>query len=107
VAGEICGFLIAVDAWSGANISANLLAPQAFAFDPSVQELLGHWHAPLALFCYCSSAQMTMRGYADVTPVRAPATTLSLFAALFGMICTAVVVAQFVGLTQAGPRNGT
>jgi Ion channel len=39
-------------------------------------------------------------GYADVTPVRAPATTLSLLAALFGVFYTAVVVAQFVGLAQ-------
>ncbi len=43
-------------------------------------------------------------GYADVTPIRAPATTLSLFAALFGMFYTAVVVSQFVGLAQSGRK---
>jgi hypothetical protein len=48
---------------------------------------------------------MTMLGYGDVTPVRAPATTLSLFAALFGMFYTAIVVAQFVGLAQSAPRD--
>jgi hypothetical protein len=49
-------------------------------------------------------------GYSDVTPLRAPATTLSLFAALFGLFYTAIVVAQFVGLAQSGSgsdRNQT
>lgn len=106
VLGAICGYLIAADAWSGINISAYLLAPHSFAFDPGVQELLGHWHGRLALFCYYSFSQMTMLGYSDITPVRAPATTLSLFAALFGMFYTAIVVSQFVGLAQAAPRDG-
>ena len=102
VLGAICGFLIAADAWTGINICAYLLAPHSLAFDPGVQEMLAHWHGRQALFCYYSFAQMTMLGYGDVTPVRAPATTLSLFAALFGMFYTAVVVAQFVGLAQNG-----
>jgi hypothetical protein len=44
-------------------------------------------------------------GYSDVTPVRAPATTLSLFGALFGLFYTAVVVSQFVGLAQSRRRE--
>ena len=105
VLGAICGFLIAADAWSGINVCAYLLAPQAFAFDPGIQEMLGHWHSRLALFCYYSFAQMTMLGYADITPVRAPATTLSLFGALFGMFYTAIVVSQLVGLAQNESRD--
>jgi hypothetical protein len=46
-------------------------------------------------------------GYSDVIPVRAPATTLSLFAALFGVFYTAIVVSVFVGLAQsARARSG-
>jgi hypothetical protein len=101
VLGAICGFLIAADAWMGIHICAYLLSPHSMAFDPGIQEQLGHWHGRAALFCYYSFAQMTMLGYGDMTPVRAPATTLSLFAALFGMFYTAVVVSQFVGLAQA------
>ena len=71
------------------------------AFDPGIQELLGHWHGRAALFCYYSYAQMTMLGYSDMTPVCAPATTLSLFAALFGMFYTAVVVSQLVAWVRA------
>jgi hypothetical protein len=105
VLGAICGFLIAADAWTGIHICAYLLAPHSMAFDPGIQEQLGHWHGRAALFCYYSFAQMTMLGYGDMTPVRAPATTLSLFAALFGMFYTAVVVSQFVGLAQSAPRD--
>jgi len=51
----------------------------------------------------------SMRGSArirsGVTPISAPATTLSLFAALFGVFCTAVVVSQFVGLAQDAKRE--
>jgi hypothetical protein len=105
VLGAICGFLIAADAWTGLHICAYLLSPHSLAFDPGVQDLLGHWHGRVALFCYYSFAQMTMLGYSDITPVRAPATTLSLFAALFGMFYTAIVVAQFVGFAQDAPRG--
>ena len=105
VLGAICGYLIAADAWCGINISAYLLAPNSFAFDTGVRELLGHWHGRLALFCYYSFSQMTTLGYSDITPVRAPATTLSLFATLFGMFYTAIVVSQFVGLAQRTSRD--
>ncbi len=39
-------------------------------------------------------------GYAAVTPLKAPATTLSLLAALFGLFYTAVIVSQLVGMVQ-------
>ena len=38
--------------------------------------------------------------YAAVTPLKAPATTLSLVAALFGLFYTAVIVSQLVGMAQ-------
>jgi hypothetical protein len=106
VLGAICGFLVAADAWSGIHISAYLLFPEAFTIDPAIQQQLGHWHGRLAVFTYYSFSQMTTLGYSDITPVRAPATTLSLFAALFGMFYTAIVVSQFVGLAQAARRDG-
>lgn len=105
VLGAICGYLIAADAWSGINICAYLLAPDSFILDPRISEVATHWHGRLAQFSYYSFSQMLMLGYANITPVGAPATTLSLFAALFGMFYTAVVVAQFVGLAQGAPRD--
>ena len=106
VFGAICGYLIAGDAWAGVNAITYLLVPAAYSINPEVTALLADWHGRLALFSYYSFAQMLTVGYADVTPVRAPATTLGLFTTLFGVFYTAVVVSQFVGLAQSG-RGGS
>ena len=101
VLGAICGYLIAGDAWSGVNACTYLFAPMAYSINPDVNALLADWHGRQALFSYYSFAQMLTIGYADVMPVRAPATTLSLFGALFGLFYAAVVVSQFVGFAQS------
>jgi hypothetical protein len=105
VLGAICGYLIAGDAWARLNAIAYLLVPSAYSIDPGVAALLPDWHGRVALFTYYAFAQVLTIGYSDVTPVRAPATTLSLFAAMFGVFYTAVVVSVFVGLAQSA-RSG-
>ncbi len=104
VRGAICGYLIAGAGWASLNVVVYLVNPAAFAVDPSVQPLLVNWHGRVALISMYSYAQMLTIGYGAITPVRAPATTLSLFAALFGVFYMAVVVAQFVGM--APRRDG-
>jgi hypothetical protein len=106
VLGAICGYLIAGEAWARVNAVAYLLAPSSYSIDPAVAALLPDWHGRVALFTYYAFAQVLTIGYADVTPVRAPATTLSLFAALFGVFYTAVVVSVFVGLAQSAKGGG-
>ncbi len=109
VLGAICGYLLAGDAWAGANAFAYLVAPSAYAINTQIALPPDDLQGSVALFSYYSIAQMLTLGYSDVTPVRAPATTLSLFATLFGVFYTAVVVAQVVGLAQSGRaerRNG-
>jgi hypothetical protein len=101
VLGAICGYLIAGDAWAGVNAMTYHLLPATYSINPEVAALLGDWHGRMALFSYYSIAQMLTVGYADVTPIRAPATTISLFSTLFGVFYTAIVVSQFVGLAQA------
>lgn len=59
----------------------------------------------MALFSYDLFAQMLTIGYADVTAIRAPATTLSLLGVLFGLSYTAVIVLQFVGPAQRNRRE--
>ena len=103
--GAICGYLIAGDAWAGINEIAYLAEPAAFSINPGISGLLAEWHGRHALFSYYGFAQMLTLGYADVTPVRAPATTLSLLGALFGVFYTAVVVSQLVHLAQRGARS--
>jgi len=104
VLGAICGYLIAGETLASINGLTYLLVPHAFSVSPDVSALLADWPSRLSLFSYYSFAQLLTIGYADVTPVRAPATTLSLFGALFGLFYTAVVVSQFVGM--AGSRQG-
>jgi hypothetical protein len=105
VLGAICGYLIAGSAWAQMNAIAYLLVPSAYSISPELASLLPDWHGRMALFTYYAFAQVMTIGYSDVTPVHAPATTLSLFAALFGVFYTAVVVSQFVGLAQQPKRE--
>ena len=105
VLGAICGYLIAGDAWAAVNALTYMLAPATYSINPNLGVLLTDWHGRTALFSYYSFAQMLTIGYADVTPVRAPATVLSLFGSLFGLFYTAVVVSQLVGMAQSGKRE--
>jgi hypothetical protein len=104
VLGAICGYLIAGTAWGHINAVAYLLEPSAYSIKPELAGFLTDWHGRTALFTYYAFAQVMAIGYSDVTPVHAPATTLSLFAALFGVFYTAVVVSQFVGLARNPKR---
>ena len=101
VTGAICGYLIAGNAWTNVNVLAYLTVPAAYHVDPGVASLLAEWHGRTALFSYYSFAQLMTIGYSDVTPVRPPATTLSLLGALFGVFYTAVVVSQLVGMARS------
>lgn len=105
VLGAICGYLLAGDALSAINSTAYLLWPGAYSVSQSVAPLLTHAQGRTAVFAYYSFSQMLTLGYADVNPIRAPATTLSLFGALFGLFYTAIVVAQFVSLEQGPSKN--
>src|SRR4030095_4742753 len=105
VLGAICGYLIAGEAWAGANEIAYLALPAAYSINPEISALLADWHGRHAVFSYYGFAQMLTVGYADVTPVRPPATTLSLLGALFGLFYTAVVVSQLAGCAQRRKRS--
>jgi hypothetical protein len=106
VFGAICGYLIAGQGWAYLNALTYLAAPAAYLFDSKVVSPLADWHGRTALFAYYSYSQMLTIGYAVVTPLRAPATTLSLFAALFGLFYTAVIVSELVGMAQTKRVKG-
>jgi hypothetical protein len=107
VLGAICGYLLAGDVWGSVNAFVYIATPSAYGIDPAVAVLLPDWNGRIALFSYYGFTQMLTIGYADVTPVRAPATTLSLLASLFGLFYTAIVVSQFVTLAQSSGNDGT
>jgi hypothetical protein len=102
VLGAICGYLIAGAGWASLNEIAFWFDPTTFSINPDLTSLVADWQGRLALFLYYSLAQMMTIGYSDVTPLRAPATTLSLFAALFGLFYTAIVVAHSSGSRNPG-----
>lgn len=104
VLGAICGYLLAGEALTSLNALVYLLFPAAFHINDALTGFLGSIHGRTSVFAYYSFSQLLTLGDQNVTPVSAPATTLSLFAALFGIFYTAIVVAQFVGLEQ-GPRR--
>ena len=105
VFGAICGYLIAGQGWAHLNALAYLVAPATYLFDPKVVSPLVDWHGRTALFAYYSYAQMLSIGYSAVTPLNAPATTLSLLSALFGLFYTAVIVSQLVGMAQTNRKE--
>jgi len=100
VFGAICGYIIMGQGWAYLNVLTYLFAPSTYLFDPKVVLPLADWHGRTALFAYYSYSQMLTIGYAAVMPLTAPATTLSLLAALFGLFYTAVIVSQLVGMAQ-------
>jgi len=108
VVGSVCGYLLAGAAWASLYSLVDHVVTGAFSISPSLSAQLAGWHSRHALFEYFSFVTLTTIGYGDVSPVRAPATSLSALEAVFGQFYVAVVVAQLVAvrLTQAlGPTD--
>jgi hypothetical protein len=105
ILGAVCGYLIAGGAWANLYALLELLSPGSFSVSADLQGMLADWHRRHALFNYFSFVTLTTVGYGDVTPDRAPATTLALVEAVFGQFYVAVVVAQIVAMRLAQAVN--
>jgi hypothetical protein len=105
--GAVCGYLIVAATWGNLYALAELLVPGSFSVDTVIQGDLADWHGRRALFNYFSFTTISSLGYADVTPLKAPATTMVLAEAVLGQFYLAVVVAQIVSmrLAQAVTRH--
>jgi hypothetical protein len=101
VLGAVCGYLLVGAAWGNLYALSELLVPGSFSVDPAIQGDLADWHGRRALFNYFSFTTISSLGYADVTPVKAPATTMVLAEVVFGQFYLAVVVAQIVSMRLA------
>ena len=51
VLGVICGYLIAGEAWAGANEIAYLAIPVAYSINPDISTLLAEWQVAMRCFC--------------------------------------------------------
>ena len=101
VLGAVCGYLLAGAAWAHIFVLAEILAPGSFSVGSELAKGFSGWHGRDALFYYFSLVTLTTMGYGDVTPVRAPATVLVTFEAIFAQFYLAVVVAQLVAMRLA------
>jgi len=101
VLGALCAYLIAGWAWANLYALTELLVPGSFSVSADIRNELAAWHDRQALFTYYSFVTLTTVGYGDMTPVRAPATTIVLAEAVFGQFYVAIVVAQIVGMRLA------
>jgi hypothetical protein len=97
VFGALSGYLIGAVGWANLNAMAYLVVPGAYKFADELSADLADRHGRAALFLYYSFTQMLTIGYSDVTPLAAPATTLSFLEALFGVLYLAVIVSQLIG----------
>jgi voltage-gated potassium channel len=106
VLGAFCGYMLGGIVWANIYTMTYLLAPASFSVNPAIQWRLAEPHLRRALFDYLSFATLTGLGYADITPVGAPASSLTWMEVLFGQFYMAAVVAQLVGLKLAGALKG-
>ena len=105
VLGALCGYMLGGIAWANVYTLVYLLMPDAFSVNADVAWRLGEWHLRRALFDYLSFATLTGLGYAEITPVGPPASSLTWLEVLFGQFYMAAVVAQLVGLKLAHTRS--
>jgi hypothetical protein len=104
VVGAVCGYILAGAAFGNLYTAIELIQPGSFNINTAIASQLDDWHARRFLFSYFSLVTLTSMGYGDITPVAAPAATLTWMEAIFGQFYIAVVVAQLVGMRIA-PRS--
>ena len=101
VIGAVCGYLLLGLVWANLYTLTYLLVPGTFAVNNDIAWRLAEWHQRRALFDYLSFTTLMTLGYSDMTPIGAPAYTLTWLEVMFGQFYMAVVVAQLVGLKLA------
>jgi voltage-gated potassium channel len=106
ILGAFCGYLLIGVAWANLYAMTYLLVPGALRVKPELLWRLGEWHLQHALFDYLSFTTLTSLGYSDISPIGAPAYSLTWLEVLFGQFYMAVVVAQLVGFKLAEALKG-
>jgi Ion channel len=106
ILGAFCGYLLIGVAWANLYAMTYLLVPGALRVKPELLWRLGEWHLQHALFDYLSFTTLTSLGYSDISPIGAPAYSLTWLEVLFGQFYMAVVVAQLVGFKLAEAMKG-
>jgi hypothetical protein len=101
VFGAVCGYLLLGLAWALAYDMIYAARPESFAIAPVAVQ---HMHEPGGyrhLFVYYSFVTLTTVGYGDITPISAPARTLSWFEAMTGQLYLTVLIAGLISALVA------
>lgn len=91
IIGSICVYLLIGMMWSCIFSILEILQPGSFQMPESMGTELSH-------FAYYSFVTLTTLGYGDITPLTAPARSLSVLEAIMGQLYIAILVARLVGI---------
>ena len=106
VIGALCGYILLALVWASLYTLTYLLIPATFNVSAAIAGRLGEWHQRRAIFDYLSFTTLMTLGYGDITPIGAPAYSLTWLEVMVGQFYMAVVVAQLVGLKLAQAFRG-
>jgi hypothetical protein len=106
VLGALCGYILLGLVWASLFTLTYLLFPGVYSVSPDINWRLAEWHQRRALFDYLSFTTLMTLGYGDITPIGAPAYSLTWLEVMFGQFYMAVVVAQLVGIKLAQALRG-
>lgn len=98
IIGAICVYLLLGMMWAAIFSIIEILQPGSFQIPESTASELSH-------FFYYSFVTLTTLGYGDITPITAPARSLSLLEAIMGQLYIAVLIARLVGIHIAQSSN--
>ncbi len=90
IMGAICVYFLMGLIWAFVFSTMEILQPGSFKITQGI--------VSQPAFAYYSYVTLTTLGYGDITPISAPARSLSLLEAMMGQLYLAVLVARLVGL---------
>jgi len=91
IIGAICVYLLIGLMWASFFTILESVQPGSFKIPEGLGVGLSH-------FSYYSFVTITTLGYGDITPITAPARSLSLLAAIMGQLYLAILLARLVGI---------
>jgi len=98
IMGAVCVYLLLGIMWATVFSIIEILQPGSFQIPESMA-------SELSYFSYYSFVTLTTLGYGDITPITAPARSLSLLEAIMGQLYIAVLIARLVGIHVAQTLN--
>jgi ion channel len=100
IMGSICVYLLIGLVWASVFAIMEITQPGSF-------KIPGEIGSNMSTFSYYSFVTITTLGYGDITPISAPARSLSVLEAIIGQLYIAILVARLVGIHIAQSMDKT